>query len=346
MVFYQYEAGSTVTYFAYDSSGQLIGMSAGSNRYYYIRNAQNDITGIIDDTGALVVQYRYDAWGKPVSTTGSLASTIGKRNPFRYRGYYWDEETGLYYVGSRYYDPEIRRFISADDVTILNDEDRSLEHSALFPYCFNNPINYTDEGGAWPSWATKLAIGVGAIVVGAAVMAVTAATGGLGAGIAVATLKAGVAFGIKTAVSAGVVGAVSGAGIGAVSHRISTGSWSGLGKAAISGAVNGFADGFMWGGISSGITMAGMARKGVFLQKAGKLKPANKAGNGYPGIRYGRKKGRGISYRSFELHSPHSGGTHTMWHWQRNQWSYDELNNVWKVGSKKTRHWTIWGRHI
>ena len=340
------KAGSTVTYFAYDSSGQLIGMSAGSNRYYYIRNAQNDITGIIDDTGALVVQYRYDAWGKPVSTTGSLASTIGKRNPFRYRGYYWDEETGLYYVGSRYYDPEIRRFISADDVTILNDEDRSLEHSALFPYCFNNPINYTDEGGAWPSWATKLAIGVGAIVVGAAVMAVTAATGGLGAGIAVATLKAGVAFGIKTAVSAGVVGAVSGAGIGAVSHRISTGSWSGLGKAAISGAVNGFADGFMWGGISSGITMAGMARKGVFLQKAGKLKPANKAGNGYPGIRYGRKKGRGISYRSFELHSPHSGGTHTMWHWQRNQWSYDELNNVWKVGSKKTRHWTIWGRHI
>ena len=127
------KAGSTVTYFAYDSSGQLIGMSAGSNRYYYIRNAQNDITGIIDDTGALVVQYRYDAWGKPVSTTGSLASTIGKRNPFRYRGYYWDEETGLYYVGSRYYDPEIRRFISADDVTILNDEERSLEHSALFP---------------------------------------------------------------------------------------------------------------------------------------------------------------------------------------------------------------------
>ena len=80
MVFYQYEAGSTVTYFAYDSSGQLIGMSAGSSRYYYVRNAQNDITGIIDTNGTLVVQYRYDAWGKPVSTIGSRASTIGKRN--------------------------------------------------------------------------------------------------------------------------------------------------------------------------------------------------------------------------------------------------------------------------
>ena len=80
-----------------------------------------------------MVRYEYDAWGNPISTTGTLAGTIGKRNPFRYRGYYWDEETGLYYVGSRYYDPEIRRFISADDMTILNDEERSLEHSALFP---------------------------------------------------------------------------------------------------------------------------------------------------------------------------------------------------------------------
>ena len=74
-------------------------MSAGSNRYYYVRNAQNDITGLIDASGTLVVEYKYDAWGKPLSTTGSLASTIGARNPFRYRGYYYDTETGLYYVG-------------------------------------------------------------------------------------------------------------------------------------------------------------------------------------------------------------------------------------------------------
>ena len=106
-----------------------------------------------------VVRYEYDAWGNPISTTGTLAGTIGKRNPFRYRGYYWDEETGMYYLESRYYDPEIRRFISADDVSVLENDRQDLGNSIFYAYCFNNPINYVDEMGAWPSWATKLAIG-------------------------------------------------------------------------------------------------------------------------------------------------------------------------------------------
>ena len=99
---------------------QLTGMSAGSNRYFYVRNAQNDIIALIDENGTEVVRYEYDAWGNPISTTGTLAGTIGKRNPFRYRGYYWDEETGMYYLESRYYDPEIRRFISADSVMLTS----------------------------------------------------------------------------------------------------------------------------------------------------------------------------------------------------------------------------------
>ena len=72
-----------------------------------------DIVGILDSTGSLVVEYRYDAWGRPVGTTGTLASTLGKSNPFRYRGYVYDEETGLYYLRMRYYKPECGRFLSA-----------------------------------------------------------------------------------------------------------------------------------------------------------------------------------------------------------------------------------------
>ena len=89
-----------------------------------------------------VVRYEYDAWGNPISTTGTLAGTIGKRNPFRYRGYYWDEETGMYYLESRYYDPEIRRFIRADSVVIT-----SLAGTNLYMYCGNNPVNMTDPSG-------------------------------------------------------------------------------------------------------------------------------------------------------------------------------------------------------
>ena len=89
-----------------------------------------------------MVRYEYDAWGNPISTTGTLAGTIGKRNPFRYRGYYWDEETGMYYLESRYYDPEIRRFISADNVVIT-----SLAGTNLYMYCGNNPVNMTDPSG-------------------------------------------------------------------------------------------------------------------------------------------------------------------------------------------------------
>ena len=75
---------------------------------------QNDVIALIDDAGETVVEYKYNSWGKILSITGSKAGTIGKTNPFRYRGYYYDEETGMYYLKNRYYDPEIRRFISAD----------------------------------------------------------------------------------------------------------------------------------------------------------------------------------------------------------------------------------------
>ena len=86
--------------------------------YFYVYHLQGDVVALIDANGTQVVEYGYDVWGNPISKTGSLAATIGTLNPFRYRGYVYDEETGLYYLRSRYYNPVWRRFISSDRITI------------------------------------------------------------------------------------------------------------------------------------------------------------------------------------------------------------------------------------
>ena len=83
-------------------------------KYAYIQDLQGDIVGIVDGNGTEVVKYTYDAWGKLLSTTGSLAATLGTIQPFRYRGYVYDVETGLYYLRSRYYNPNWQRFVNED----------------------------------------------------------------------------------------------------------------------------------------------------------------------------------------------------------------------------------------
>ena len=93
--------------FSYDANGQAVSVNYNGTEYYYLRNGQNDIVGLMDESGVRVVEYIYDAWGKLISTTGTLATTLGADNPFRYRGYYYDTETGLYYLTTRCYDPEV-----------------------------------------------------------------------------------------------------------------------------------------------------------------------------------------------------------------------------------------------
>ena len=133
--------------FLYDDAESLIGFLYNGTAYYYIRNLQNDIIGILDSDGNQVVSYVYDSWGKLISTSGSLADTIGFQNPFRYRGYYYDQETGFYYLQSRYYDPETGRFLNADDSDILTEDQNDLLEHNLFAYCFNNPVNMADPSG-------------------------------------------------------------------------------------------------------------------------------------------------------------------------------------------------------
>ena len=139
--------GSTETSmqrFSYDANGQVIAVNYNGTYYYYLRNAQGDVVKLIDKTGSTVVEYTYDSWGKLLSTSGSLAETFGAEQPFRYRGYVYDEETGWYYLQSRYYNPELGRFISAD--VYLSTGQGVLGHNA-YAYCLNNPVNCLDSAG-------------------------------------------------------------------------------------------------------------------------------------------------------------------------------------------------------
>ncbi|MDP3304752.1 MAG: RHS repeat-associated core domain-containing protein [Erysipelotrichaceae bacterium] len=140
--------GSDTLHYSYDSRGQLVSFSLNGTPYFYTRNGQGDITGLIDASGVEVVKYTYDSWGKPISITGSLALTVGTMNPYRYRGYRYDHESGLYYLQSRYYDPSIKRFISADSVIAGVGGD--IQGNNLYSYCFNNPVNMSDPSGHWP----------------------------------------------------------------------------------------------------------------------------------------------------------------------------------------------------
>ena len=125
-------------HFFYDNSSRPAKVDFNGTIYTYLHNLQGDIVGILDNAGNLVVEYKYDAWGKPLATTGSLADTLGVRNPFRYRGYVYDEESGLYYLRSRYYTAHWNRFINSDEAFLAHNH---------FTYCANAPIHLKDEDG-------------------------------------------------------------------------------------------------------------------------------------------------------------------------------------------------------
>lgn len=203
--------GGDNLHFFYDAQSRPAKVSYNGVIYTYIHNLQGDIVGLLDNAGALVVEYRYDAWGKVISTTGSLDATLGKRNPFRYRGYVYDEETGLYYLRSRYYDAECGRFISID--MMLASVGSICGHNA-FVYSINNPLVLKDDEGTWPSWITAVvsvavAVVTAVAIVAAAPAAACVATASLvymGVGATAASTIATV--GTSIAVSVGLLAAV------------------------------------------------------------------------------------------------------------------------------------------
>ena len=107
-------SGTDKLRFFYDAQNRPAVVVYNGTAYAYVKNLQGDIVAILDESGNTVVSYGYDAWGAPLWCTGELAETLGKVQPFRYRGYVFDEETWLYYLRSRYYNPERCRFLNAD----------------------------------------------------------------------------------------------------------------------------------------------------------------------------------------------------------------------------------------
>ena len=162
--------GSNLLYFTYEGSKPTT-VTYNGTKYYYVTNLQGDVVAILDGSGNPVVQYVYDTWGKPLSTTGTLADTLGQHNPLRYRGYIYDPETGLYYLQSRYYNPAIGRFLNADDIDYLGANDSLLSFN-LFAYCQGNPINSTDPLGTVAISAFAGAV-VGGAIAGALISTVS-----------------------------------------------------------------------------------------------------------------------------------------------------------------------------
>ena len=132
-------------HFTYDATGPM-SMTFYGAEYFYLKNAQGDVTGLVDSSGTQVVAYTYDAWGNILTTTGSMADSLGYTNPFRYRGYFYDTETGLYYLQSRYYAPGVGRFINADGYVSTN---QGILGDNGFAYCQNNPVRYGDSQGTF-----------------------------------------------------------------------------------------------------------------------------------------------------------------------------------------------------
>ena len=131
----------------YDNEDSVCGISYNNEPYYFQKNLQGDIIAIVGKDAAVVAKYSYDAWGVCAVTQDSSDCSIATINPYRYRGYYFDQKIGMYYLQSRYFDPSVGRFINVDEVTMLPIVAGSLPDRNLFTYCSNSPVMYSDPTG-------------------------------------------------------------------------------------------------------------------------------------------------------------------------------------------------------
>ena len=143
----QKEEGGERMDFLYDEKGTPFAFEYQEKMYFYQTNLQGDIIGIVDSKGSQVVVYRYDAWGGLLVSSDVSRFGLAQINPLRYRGYYYDQETGLYYLQTRYYDPKVRRFLNADDASVLTKDPEQLTEKNLYAYCDDNPVMYRDDTG-------------------------------------------------------------------------------------------------------------------------------------------------------------------------------------------------------
>ncbi len=292
-----------------------------------------------------MVKYVYSAWGKckVLDANGAEitnATHIGNRNPFRYRGYYLDTNTGLYYLKSRFYDPETGRFLNADTIDYL--EPDAVNGLNLYAYCGNNPVMYVDFDGHFPILALILGVaalvGFGLTVGGAASDNNTMTAIGLTMVAVPALISGGIA--LVSGITAGatlttVVGGITtfaGVGTSVFASAEYQEAFTGTNWLLATGMSEGWYNGLM-------ITVAALAMIGTFassfaykfniksIDKVGKLRPNNHPDEGYWGMRF--KDARG-SLKSIEIqkHAPHG------LHFQLNSW------NPMHMSVKTIRRWT------
>lgn len=193
--------------YSYDYDGTLVGIthvysSGYTVDYIVVSNIQGDVTHLLTAYGNEVVHYQYDAYGNVLDISGSGANHIGTFNSIRYRGYIYDTETSFYYLRTRYYNPEISRFINSDG---LLGRDTSLKSANMYAYCENNPIAYVDPEGE--SILLSLTVILVSSLVAFCVVATTPADSGTGDNISVSA-------GGGTPDSAGFGGDAMGIGVG------------------------------------------------------------------------------------------------------------------------------------
>ena len=196
----EYWDGKELEFF-YDESGMPYAFSYKSSSnatpvfYYYVTNLQGDVVKILTASGTEVANYSYNAWGKLLSSSGTMASV----NPIRYRGYYFDAETGFYYLVSRYYDPQICRFVNADDVV---SNGQGILGCNMFAYCGNNPVREIDIHGESGESALRVFTTFFVVIVLATVVVGSGGTGAL------ALVAVDVAVPTATVAAIGTIGVV------------------------------------------------------------------------------------------------------------------------------------------
>ena len=237
--------------YLYDTNNEVIGFSMNDNTYLYIKDMFKNVIAITNQAGVEMCQYHYDAYGNFIITASIIGGEIlGELNPIRYRSYYHDKETGLYYLKTRYYDPETCRFISMDDISYL--DPNKVNGLNLYCYCGNDPINRFDATGHDWNWSTFWA-GVGLIVTAACAIALSITTFGAGIPIGM-SIVAGVTLGAGILTGINGVATIAEAGTGF--NFVRDGVFNGLGLSDKTYDI--------YAGITEGIAIVGSLVLGVF----------------------------------------------------------------------------------
>ena len=305
--------------FYYDSAGKVLQLGYQKKKetgwdtertYFFARNAFGDIIAVYRNSDSkLMGTYEYDLWGRPVSVKEAAAGidtdNILELNPYRYRGYYYDAESGLYYLNARYYDPEARRFVNADDVSLLAVSATGLTDKNLFAYCDNNPVMREDKGGQF--WN---------IIVGAAIGGGLELAGQLLSGKSISEVNwAKVGVSVLSGGLTAAVGPVAGCFISGATD---------VAMDALDGNINSLGDAvntFAWS-TTKAIVSYGIGEKvGTVTKRLTKIEEVGRLGKGgYPGVKYSFNKGScgNRAVRSIELHPRHN--NHGI-HIQGNKWN-------------------------